>query len=547
MTYTIPHGVFHVSDVSQDTLHATLFFFDSKRGFMKDAPVLGPKDAESFQHRKPDSTPPSDLAKVVDAVRSWEISMEHGKSKALNAEWEHALQEFTKALNLAESLPISELPNASRYRKLVLGELGSTNRRFGRYDMAKNYLEAALLDMIPSPESIEISGELGVVYRHMNRLDDAKRAFQLQYDNAKEIGSEREVCRAVGNLGMVNYQLSQQTPRDDFLLAEAIKNQEERVQRARKLQRDVHGNSHLSTKSHSERQAMAWESIGLDRLSLCYTASGDTKRAINCCLESQKINSASTNTTSEAFSRFFYGRALYRDGQRDAAMLHFNHAKPCSPAIALCKEPSMEHREYLQELVDVGVDMSLADENGYTALEYAVFNNDEETEALVLKGLRKELGENGDAEIHSLQINARLRKAYRELFQENLRPVLLKSKPGDSLQALRREYAFSLAEDENKRKLFDAFKFIRYTDFQSFGEIPPWSSSSLQTFKNDKSDVDFVIFYSYRWINKAKPALSPDDEERTQYRRMIEATEEFLRRHPEVSRENLGVWVVSLN
>lgn len=545
MTYTIPAGEFHVSDVSPDVLHATIFFFDSRRGFEKDAPVLGPKDAESFRHRKPDGTAPSQVAEIVDAVRSWEVSMEQGKHNALNADWEHAFQEFTKALNLAESLPMAELSNASHYRMLVLGELGSTNRRFGRYDKARDFLEAALADTSPSPESVEISGELGVVYRHMDRLQDAKRAFQTQYDTAKQVRSEPGVCRAVGNLAMVNYQLSQQHhPQDDSLLAEAIEQQRERVERARKLRRDVQ-NSDLdpSTRSHRERQATAWESIGLDRLSLCYTASGDTKKAINCCLESQQINSTTTDVTIKALSRFFYGRALYRDGQRDAAMLQFNQAKPCSPVIALCKEPSAEHRQYLRELVDAGVDMDLVDDNGYTALDYAVFNDDKKTEALLLEWLSKGLGGNSQDGIQNRQSEARLRKAYRELFQERLRTVLLKSRPGDNLQALRREYAVSLAEDEGKRKMLDSFKFLRYTDFCTVGNIPNWNSSSLQTFNNARSDVDFVIFFSYRWINKAIPATSPDDEAHTQYRRMIEATEEFLTRHPEVSRERLGLWV----
>ncbi|KPM46118.1 hypothetical protein AK830_g401 [Neonectria ditissima] len=501
---------------------------------------------DSSKRHKPANTTPKNPVRAVDAVRSWKILMRQGKGNALNADGENAFRDFSKALSLAENLPIAKLPKASHYRRLTLRELGSRNRRFGRYEKAKGYLEAALLDASPSLESVGISGELRAVYRHMNRLDDAKRAFQTQYDNAKELESERDICRAVGNLGMANYQLSQRVPHDDFLLAEAIKNQKKRIEKARQLQRKVQGkNVDSITRNHYKKQAMAWESIGLNRLSLYYTASGETKKAIEFCLESHRMNETATDATLVAFSRLFYGRALYRHGQRDAAMLQFNQAKPCSPAIALCKEPSQEHREYLQELVDAGVDMDLTDENGYTALEYAVFNNDEETEALVLKGLRRGLGEKGDVEIHELQHNARLRKAYRELFQERLRPVLLKNKSADSLQALRREYASSLAEDESKRKMFDAFKFIRYTDFQSYGEIPSWSSSALHTFRNDESDVDFVIFFSYRWLNEAKPPLSSDDEENTQYRRMIDATEEFLRLHPKVNRDKLGVWVGS--
>ncbi|KAF4972131.1 hypothetical protein FZEAL_9663 [Fusarium zealandicum] len=288
---------------------------------------------------------------------------------------------------------------------------------------------------------------------------------------------------------------------------------------------------------------MAWESIGLDRLSLCYTLRGDTKKAVDCCVQSRHIASNTTYTTIEALSRFFYGRALHRDGQHDVAMIQLSSAKPCSPAIALCKEPSEEHRQYLQDLVDLGVDMALTDENGYAALDYAVFNNEHDAETLVLTGLRKGFGESRREEIEQLRTNSYLRKGYRELFQERLRPVLLKSNLGDNLQTLRREYALSLSEDEGKRQLFDAFNFVRYTDFHACGRLPSWGDSSLQTFKDHESEVDFVIFFSYRWINKAKPAKSPDGENNTQLWRMVEATEEFLRLHPTISKDKLGVWV----
>lgn len=547
MTYSIPSGDFHTSDVSPDILHATIFFFDSKRGFKRDASILGPKDAESFQQIKPDDTSPLGIANLVDAVRSWEMAMESGKRSTMNADWEHAFREYAKALNLAERRPMAELPNSAYYRTLVLGELGCTNRRFGRYDRAKDLLEAALKDMSYSSESIEISGELGVVYRHMNRLQDAKRAFQTQYDTAKSLNAEAHACRAVGNLGMVNYQLSlQHDPYDASLLDEAIKNLEERVGRAQQLRRDAHTQDADSLKgSHQQRQGLVWEAIGLDRLSLCYTLSGDTKKAVDCCMRSQQINVSSTDTTVEAFSRFFYGRALHRDGQHELAFLQLNSAKPCSPAIALCKEPSVEHRQYLQELVGLGVDMGLVDEHGYTALEYAVFNNDNESELLVLQGLEKQLGANSSTMVRGLHEEAKLRKAYRELFQERLRPVLLQSNPGDNLHTLRQAYALALEEDEHKRQMFDAFKFVRYTDFCASGKLPAWNTSSFQTFQSDDNDVNFVIFFSYRWINRLGTFISPDDDNHTQYKRMMEAAEEFLILHPHVNRDKLGVWLVS--
>lgn len=67
---------------------------------------------------------------MVDVARSWEMSMERGQQYAQHAEWEHALREYSHALSLCE--PAGNLPNAARYKSIVLGELGKANRRFGR-------------------------------------------------------------------------------------------------------------------------------------------------------------------------------------------------------------------------------------------------------------------------------------------------------------------------------------------------------------------------------------------------------------------------------
>lgn len=56
--------------------------------------------------------------------------MERGQQYAQHAEWEHALREYSHALSLCE--PAGNLPNAARYKSIVLGELGKANRRFGR-------------------------------------------------------------------------------------------------------------------------------------------------------------------------------------------------------------------------------------------------------------------------------------------------------------------------------------------------------------------------------------------------------------------------------
>ena len=59
--------------------------------------------------------------------------------------------------------------------------------------------------------------------------------------------------------------------------------------------------------------------------------------------------------------------------------------------MALCKEPSKENLQYLRELVGAGVDLSLVDEYGYSALDYAVFSGDKATQELVLQALRQNI------------------------------------------------------------------------------------------------------------------------------------------------------------
>ncbi|OBR11121.1 Catalase [Colletotrichum higginsianum IMI 349063] len=70
-TYVVPAAHYHTSEVAPDALCATLFFFDSHRGFVKDAGVLGPRDGESYtQLRDPAGVSPCELAEAVQAARS---------------------------------------------------------------------------------------------------------------------------------------------------------------------------------------------------------------------------------------------------------------------------------------------------------------------------------------------------------------------------------------------------------------------------------------------------------------------------------------------
>ena len=260
MDHSISAAKFHQPEVLPNIVHGTLFFFDVSRGSEKDACVLGPKDEESFtQPRDPAGITPAALASMVDAVRSWEIFMRLGQKHAQCAEWEYALKSFNSTLSLCEFS--KHFPNVIRYRHLVLGELGNTNRRFGRYEQAKGILERALSEMGPSLQRVEFSGELGVVYRHMNRLADAKRAFEIQYETAKQFKFERAMCRSVGNLGMTNYQLSQHD-HDDALLKVAIDQLMERVQSARHLREAIDAqDADTDSKSDWKKDIETWETI----------------------------------------------------------------------------------------------------------------------------------------------------------------------------------------------------------------------------------------------------------------------------------------------
>lgn len=159
-------------------------------------------------------------------------------------------------------------------------------------------------------------------------------------------------------------------------------------------------------------------------------------KAIAAALEGLEIARTMQDSTLLGMSRFFYGRALMKAGQPSAAYYgQFSPPDRATPAAALCKEPSEEHRGYLQELVDAEAVMNRADEHGYTALDYAVFAGDAESERIVLEGINKKL-----------QTESRLRRCYRELFQEKLRPLLAIGR-GNTVARLRLAYATALEED----------------------------------------------------------------------------------------------------
>ncbi|KAL8879724.1 MAG: hypothetical protein Q9192_008172, partial [Flavoplaca navasiana] len=161
-TYTIPTATFHTTEVEPDEFHATLFYFDSHRGFEPNARrVLGPKNAEfSTQIRDPNGLSVGMLAETTNVLRSYERHMRQGQQHLDRSEWEYALKEYDIALSTIRSANLSD--GLAHYAHLTLGEFGIANRHLGRYETAKEYLEQALKGTKPSRAPIKISGELGI-------------------------------------------------------------------------------------------------------------------------------------------------------------------------------------------------------------------------------------------------------------------------------------------------------------------------------------------------------------------------------------------------
>jgi len=553
MSYTLPKSKFHSLDIAQDLVCAVILHVDSGDEPVHSPKVLRPKDpgtASEGQISNNTRLSPAIVAGMVNAARSWDLLMVQGKQHIARSELELALRAFQGALNVSSSGHL--FVNAVDYKYSAMGMIGYTNRLFGRYTQAKEILESAISEMGPTMERVSMSGELGVVYRNLGLIEDGKHAFEVQYATAKQLNFKRAMCRAIGNLGMVTYQLSQAETCEnpESLLKLAAAQLTERIIIARQI-REEDDPTFLADPAKTLRrrtQAVVWELVGLSRLSLCHTANGNLKEAIAVAAKGEAMAHTLPDPTVLAISQFFHGRALLKDGQHERALRKFNPPDHKStPAIALCQEPSEENRHYLKELVDAGADMALEDEHGYSALDYAVFAGDVAAEAIVLEGLQRMDRYKYTAEsLNSQRAEAILRKGYRELFQEKLRPVLLLWRGDCGLQKLRRAYSEALAEDGNKRQMFDELKFMRYSDFCAFGRLPRSSDGLVQSIKLENDVADFIIFFSYRWIGKSTGASSPDDDDNTQYRRMIQATEEFLRVHSDVDRESLGIWMVGL-
>lgn len=550
-TYTVPAATFHSTTVDPDAIHATLFVFDSKRGFVQDAPVLGPaEEKSSTQIREAAGTTALVITQMTAILRSIEKLLPEAEAYFLSSNLEDALQTYERALHLCQKL--SHVPAAVRLQVEIKSNIAGIYRRFGRYETARDIMQELLREVEPmSRQHMAVTGEMSVIYRHMNDLEQAKVMAQTQYDAAKGLGDIMHICHAAGTLGVINYQLYH---KDNIptLLDMAIIQLEERVSLARELCEDA-----TERKSNITRLI-----IGLGRLANCRLLQGQTAAAVELTKEALKLSQELSDSTLIALSHLFHGRALAKDRQPQQAMAHFNPPEGCPPAVALCREPSEEHYGYLCELCDFGADFDRVDEHGYSALDYTEFNSNKSMGQVVAKALRQSLHGHSDIdkEISRRQSESRLRKGYREIFQEELRPVLLKEVTASrALPKLRYAYANALKKSQERTAMFDSLKYMRYKDFLAFGRVPIFSDTTPGTStplvkkfgdtavgNGDGEEINFLVFFSYRWINTdQKTRATPDDEKNTLFNRMKDALLILLKKRPHLDQDRIGIWLVS--
>lgn len=222
------------------------------------------------------------------------------------------------------------------------------------------------------------------------------------------------------------------------------------------------------------------------------------------------------------------------------------------PAIhAFCKDPSEIHRGYVRTLIDAGVNLDGINCQGYKSLDYAVYNGDSETEAMVVQGLQLQLAGGVESKVKRRRFEATVRKAYRDLFETKLRP-LIRSKHRDTLKRMQDLYAVELAKNVFYQETFDQLRYVPYPDFLASQRLPRYADGTLRSHKaplhpDAKNNAQHVVFVSYRWIRKdpVTGKTAPDDFIHTQYKLMLTALEQYLAVHPELDPAKFGIWMVS--
>ncbi|PPJ58345.1 hypothetical protein CBER1_04531 [Cercospora berteroae] len=296
--------------------------------------------------------------------------------------WQEKLRALQSALEICEK---SGLPQTKSRRQNVLFEVGGIRRRFGQHKEGICTLQEALYaNEDPDPlKRAQILGELGVLYRHVNQYDLARSTFKQQYLIASQRGidGEAEMCRALGNEGMAVYNIYQSTmPARPELLREAFDKLEARVLRAQKLQDRL---SRDDPHSPFVSLSLIWQKIGMDRLTLCYIAAGKASEAVLQAEASQRLQTGEEPTVT-GYSRFFYGNALWHNGQPEKAR-HVWSAPVgvCGSVHSIRKEPTNETVGYLSLLASAGVDFDTYDEQGFSPLDYAVLSDSDDARRMV--------------------------------------------------------------------------------------------------------------------------------------------------------------------
>ncbi len=234
----------------------------------------------------------------------------------------------------------------------------------------------------------------------------------------------------------------------------------------------------LSAKVHQ------WESIGVVRLVLCYIAARDPEKALKYGEWGTELCSTLTDPTMRAHGRFYHGYALWHNNRRDEARNYFSFwsadedRDKCTPAIAFCKEPSEEYRRYLRFLVEAGVEMLHIDEQGYSALDYAVFADGKETTEILISSIK-----GNPSDVRELRHQANLRRYYRVILQEHFRPALRSD--GDLIGAVKEQYARLLDEQPKMASIFDRLKYVNYSTFKTMESF--LDTTSLALSRNTKA------------------------------------------------------------
>jgi tetratricopeptide (TPR) repeat protein len=499
-----------------------------------------------------------------DVISRFNSLMVKADSYHMKAQWQEKLRTLQDALSYCNT---PGFPDASQRKQQVLFEMGGIRRRFGQYDRAIENLQQALnaYEHASPIMRATILGELGVAYRHKNDFIHAQKAFDDQCFLAREAAlvAEAEICRALGNGGMSAYNLSQQKqPQDKNLLQIALTQLQDSITRAQNLHQAL-----LRENPQSKYLGLSkiWETIGMDRLTLCYIAAGDTAEAVRKAEESQRTQ-LMDDPTVKAFSRFFYGNALWHNNQRDEALQQWNPpAGTCTSAMALCKEPCADHIGYLKLLVEAGLSFESYDEQGFSALDYAVLSDTDDAKDMVkiiVDASRTFLWQNFgthdpppdevekkkriEDQIATRLRQSELRRHYRTVLQEHIRPQL-RTGNVDSVHNLRILYKRLLAEDQSKRDVFDTFDYVNYSVFRDHKRIPRSFERLSNRYRKIPEDAaqddgdNFIVFLSYRWLGLERP----DDVYNTQWRRMTSAIDELLEiEGKNINRDRVGLWLV---